>query len=229
MYQTLIQRYENGCLMLMDHREDGYHFLGTAFIAHAQGYLFTAAHLLARARNLVVVNPAQPGVFSPLHAEDSGSLPVGVVRTDPERDIALLKMELDTPVDCPDDFIGNPDSLKEGTYLLCMGISFGHLRIHNVMVMRGMISAKIVSPNQTHLLLIDRLVHPGDIGGPIVNVEDGRIAGVVLGVFDPLQIQALDAPKDYHINSGFSHAASIEYGRALLDAEGLATSAAPTM
>jgi serine protease Do len=221
MHQTMIQRYENGCMMLMDKRADGYHFLGTAFIVHAQGYLLTAAHLLEKAEHPIAVAPAQAGVFSPLYQENAVTFALAVARTDSVRDIALLKMDLDVPIGSPDDIIGNPDEIKEGVYLLSFGVSFGHLRIHNIIVMHAMLSAKLLSPNETRLLLFDASIHPGGVGGPLVNSEDGRIVGVMQGIFDPLQIAVQDAPKDYHLPSHISYAVSIEYGRALLKAEGL--------
>jgi len=223
MHQTLIQRYTNGTLMLMDRRDDAYHFLGTAFIVHSKGYLLTAARLLEGARNLALVNPAQPGLFSPLAVESAAAYGVTAVGTDASRDVALLKMDIgEGLIEAPEDFIGNPETLTEGTYLLAFGVSFGHFRVHNVMAMRAMLSAKILSPNETRLLVYDADIHPGDVGGPLVNVEKGRIVGVIQGSFNPLHFQESREPDDYQLPSGYSYAVSIEYAHPLMEAEGLA-------
>ena len=221
MLQTLIQRYENGCLMLMEQKDTEFHFLGTAFIIHEQGYLLTAAHLLNEVQRPVVVNAAQPGVFSELSTETQGSLPVRIAQIDRERDLALLQLEIDAEFGSPADFIGNPEDVEEGTFALSIGIPFGHLRIHNVMVMNSMISAKLLSSNQTKLFLFDGPVHPGDVGGPLINSEDGRIVGLVQGIFNPLQIMQQDAPDEYQIPSRFSYAVSIEYAKPIMETAGL--------
>ncbi|MGF1451479.1 MAG: hypothetical protein ACFB21_05335 [Opitutales bacterium] len=47
MHQQLIQRYESGCLMLMDQRPEGYFFLGTSFMVESRGDLLPGGALLA--------------------------------------------------------------------------------------------------------------------------------------------------------------------------------------
>jgi len=223
MYQTLIQRYENGCQMLMDQREDGYHFLGASFIVHPNGYLLTAPHLLKEAKSPVVVHSAQPGVFTPLAVDNASTLPVRPVQIDESRGVALLKMEMEEVIAAPDDFLGSVKTVYEGTHCLTFGVPFGHFRIHNIMVMRAMVSAKLISPNGTNLLAFDTLIHPGDVGGPLVSTDDGRIIGVIQGPFNPMEIQQVEQPPDYHLPSNFSYAVSIEYAEPLLRAEGLLT------
>lgn len=223
MHQTLIQRYENGCLMLMEEKDGSFQFLGTSFIIHSKGYLLTAAHLLKGVEKPVAVNAAQPGVFSGLTADSAALIPVTVAQLDEEHDLALLRLNIDAEIGSPDDFIGNPEEVEEGTHTLSFGISFGHLQIHNVLVLQSMVSAKMISVNQTRLLLFDTPVHPGDVGGPLVNTEDGRIIGLVQGIFNPLQIlqKEEEAPSDYQLPSRHSYAVPIDYAYALLEAEGL--------
>lgn len=221
MNQTLIQRYENSCLMLMDQRADGFHFLGTAFILHPQGYLLTSDYILSGAEKPMAVSAAQPGDFTPLTAEDGLVFETEIARRDPQRGLALLKIEVPSDIGAPDDFIGNPEQVGEGTPLLTFGVSFGHFRIHNVMVIQSMVSAKVLSHNGTKLFIFDSAVHPGDIGGPIVNGETGRILGIIAGLFNPLEIQQLEQPEDYTVDSRFSYAVSIEYGKDLLENAGI--------
>ena len=221
MYQTLIQRYENGTAMVMDQKEGHFHFLGTAFIVHGNGYMLTAAHILRDAENPILVTSAQPGKFSPLTLETANAIPVSIAQRDDARDMALLKMEMDAEIDCPDDILGNAEDILEGTTVLTFGVSFGHLRIHNVMVMNGMLSAKLISLNETRLLLFDQSIHPGAKGGPLVNAEDGRIVGMLQGIFNPLEITHQEIPEDYHLPSHLSYAVSIEYAKPMLEAEGL--------
>lgn len=207
--------------MLMEQRADGFHFLGSAFMAGDGGYLLTAAHLLDEVEKPVVVHTAQPGIFTSLTADDAATLAVQVVARDEAHNIALLKLENTEVIGLSDDILGSPGTMPEGTYCLTIGVPFGHFRIHNVMVMQTMLSGKLVSPNLTHLLVFDTQVHPGDVGGPLINTEDGRIVGVIQGGFNPLLIQEVEQPDDYHLVSNFSYAVSIEYAIPLLQAEGL--------
>lgn len=221
MHQNLIQRFENSCLMVMDHQEDGFAFLGSAFIIHSGGYLLTAAHILDGAQRLVLVTPAQPGVFTPLVVESSQTFTAKVVQSDPAHNMALLKLDEAIDLGGPSDIIGRPETVREGTPLLTFGVSFGHFRIHNVMVMQAMLSAKVVSQNESHLLVFDSPIHAGDIGGALVNADKSRIIGIMQGIFNPLLIQQLEQPEDYPIDTNLSYAVSIEYAEPLLRAEGL--------
>lgn len=221
MHQSLIQRFENSCLMVMDQQQDGYAFVGSAFVVHGDGYLLTAAHILESAQNPVLVTPAQPGVFTPMTVESSHTFPVEVAQSDTSRNISLLKMEGPSDLGGPVDLIGNPETVLEGTPLLGFGVSFGHFRIHNVMVMQSMLSAKVVSQNQSNLLVFDRPIHPGDVGGALINAERSRIIGVIQGVFNPMQIQQIEQPDDYILETNLSYAVSIEYALPLFEAEGI--------
>jgi len=216
MHQTLIQQYEDSCLMLMDEREDGFHFLGTAFFIHPQGYLLTAAHLLEKAGKPTLVAPEPPGAFTPMSREDSQTFPVEVVQLEPERDTALLKIPIENEIAAPDDYIGNPEELGEGAQLLTFGISFGHYRVHKILVSQAMLSAKILTPNQTRILVFDGRIHPGDIGGPIVETHSGRIVGVIQGNFNPITLQQADMPDDYELRSRYSFAVAIDYAHDIL-------------
>ncbi|KAF0096184.1 MAG: hypothetical protein E1N59_151 [Puniceicoccaceae bacterium 5H] len=221
MHQTMIQRYENGCMMLMKRSSGSVLYIGTAFIVHSEGYLLTAAHMLSPDDELVVVPAAQAGNFTPFSMEVVTPYPVKVAQIDQSRNVALLKMELSEPIAAPDQIIGNPDSSFEGTYVLTFGVPFGHLRIHNIMVLQGMISARLLSPNETKLFLFDAVTHPGTIGGPLVNSEDGRIIGIIQGRFEPIKVTQQETPEDLGIASHLSYAVSIEYGRELAEKEGI--------
>ncbi|MDP0502015.1 MAG: serine protease [Verrucomicrobiota bacterium JB022] len=217
----MIQRYENGCMMLMKRSQDSVLFLGTAFIVHSEGYLLTAAHYLKPDDELVLVSPAQAGGYTPLSMEVVTPYPVRLIDMDRARNLALLKLDFEEPVAAPQDIIGNADETNEGTYVLSFGVSFGHLRIHNIMVMQGIVSAKMLSPNETRLFLFDAVTHPGTIGGPLVNSNDGRIIGIIQGRFDPVQISQQQVPEELNIASHLSYAVSIQHGRELAERHGV--------
>ena len=183
----------------------------------------TAAHLVADADDLVAV-PYQPVEgFAPLTTENVLPIRVSVVRVNATRNVALLKLEADLEIVAPDHIIGNADQLHEGTYLLTFGSSFGHLRVHHVNVMHAMLSFKTLSLNETKLLVFDRAIYWGGIGGPLVNADDGRVVGVLQDRFDPLVASGQSAEPEMaaQFKSYISYAVAIEYGAALMEAEGL--------
>lgn len=221
MSTTIIQRYQNCAFMLMERNDANYRFLGTAFVVHEDGYLLTAAHAIQGADNLVAVNAFQPGSPSPLFREDANTYELMVARTDEQRDLALLKMDIPEQISVPDNYMGNPENVDEGSMLLTFGVSFGHFRIHRVLTMEAMLSGRLVTPNGTDIILFDKLVHPGDVGGPVIAADEGRIVGVMQGNFNPLHIQSIEHPEDYDLRSSHSYAVSITYARQLLEDEGL--------
>jgi serine protease Do len=197
--------------------------LGTAFLVHPEGYLLTAAHLVADEVELVAV-PYQPVEgFAPLTTENVHPISVSVAQVDAARNVALLKLEADLEIGAPDHIIGKTDQLHEGTYMLAFGFSFGHLRVHHVNVMHAMLSFKTLSLNETKLLVFDIPIYWGGIGGPLVNADDGRVVGVLQDRFDPVVASGQTAQPEVaeHFDSYISYAVAIEYGAELLQTEGL--------
>lgn len=76
------------------------------------------------------------------------------------------------------------------------------------------------SNNGTRLFLFDSRVHEGSTGGPLVNLEDSRVIGIVSGRFDPLEASPA-VTEDQGMRTSFSYAVSIEYAVPLMEAEGL--------
>jgi len=89
------------------------------------------------------------------------------------------------------------------------------------MVAQAMLSAKMLTANETRVLVFDTRTHPGDIGGPLVNAENGRILGILQGQFNLVAIQGIKEPENYRMESRFSYAVLIEYAWVLLNQEGL--------
>ena len=226
MLQNAFQKFYGGCMMVVRQEGETVFFLGTAFLVHGEGYLLTVAHILPKEGRLMVVPNQQEGEFQPTVLEQVAPLPVHVARIDVERDLALLKLEHSLDISLPDHFLGTADSIAPGTSVMALGFSFGLQQIHSLVALNAIVCCKVISRNHSKLLLFDSMVHDGDRGGPLVNVEEGLVVGVINGRFNPV-----DASRDYtdgsqtlSVNTNISYAVAIDYASALFEAEGLTQS-----
>ena len=102
--------------------------------------------------------------------------------------------------------------------LMSLGVPFGYYRFHGVNAAHAILSGRIQSRIGVNLIIFDRRVQYGEVGGPLVSVTDGQVIGVVGGVFDPVELEGRETPEGIRpINSDLSYATSIEYGKALLE------------
>lgn len=195
-------------------------FLGSAFVAHPEGYLLTAAHAVNMHKTLMVVPAEQDDDFNPMSSASFRAIPVRVAQIDSEHDMALLAFADEVEISMPDHVIGAPDTIAIGTGVACLGFPFGFQCIYSQMLQQAVVSAKILSANDTKVLLFDSRVHDGTRGGPLLNVEDNRVIGVVSGRFDSLEASPADQSAQ-GMPTSFSYAVSIEYAIPLMEKEGL--------
>ncbi|EGV30825.1 peptidase S1 and S6 chymotrypsin/Hap [Thiorhodococcus drewsii AZ1] len=223
MLQGTSQKFRGGCLMLVRDTEGAVGFLGTAFLVHGSGYLLTAAHLVSKPEGLLVVATASGDEYQPMTFDRVSAIPVSVVQQDIAHDVALLKMEQDISIGVPDDFLGSGANVRSGASLMSLGYSFGHEQLHTALSVSSFASAKIRSPNDTQLILFDTMVQDGDTGGPLIHVTDGHIVGIVSGRFEPAEVVrgSADWERRPARDTNISYAVDIDYGVALMRAEGL--------
>ncbi len=208
-------------------RDDGHQvaFLGTAFVVDHHGYLLTAAHLVNNPTNLCVAPTDAGDGFIPMTFERVAAIPARVAQLDAAHGAALLKLEQEQSINIqtPDDFLGTAENVRPGASVMSLGYAFGHDQLHTILTVGGIVSAKILTPNGTHLILFDNMIHDGDIGGPLVHAADGHIVGLVSGRFEPTEVVGGSANwdrspvRDPHL----SYAVTIDYGIALMEQEGL--------
>jgi len=194
-------------------------FLGTAFLVHPAGYMLTVAQAVSMQDKLMVVPFPASDDFLPVSSPSFQAIPVRVAQVDPERDVALLSIIEDVEINMPDHVIGTPETTECGTVVACLGYAFGFQCIYSQVLQQAMVSAKILSANDTRLFLFDSRVHPGSRGGPLINIEDMRVVGVVSGQFDCLEASPADSEKS--MPTSFSYAVSIDYAVSLMEKEGL--------
>ena len=210
--------------MLVRKRENAVVFLGTAFLMHEDGYLITAAHLMEEDPvGLMVVATSNSDDFNPISLDKVSAMSVSVAAVDKIHNVAVSEIDRTLRIKTPDHLGGTTENLRIGTSVLCLGFPFGHVEMHNLVAQSAILSSKVLSMNGARLLLFDAMVSDGVAGAPLVSVDDGRVIGVIIGRFSPVE-DGGDFARGSRI-SGYdtqiSYAVSIEYGIALMENMGL--------
>lgn len=135
---------------------------GSGVILSSDGYIMTNNHVVAESRDLLVTLP------------DTREFPAWVVGTDPETDLAVIKIQADELPVIP---WGNSSSLAVGQYVLAIGNPFGlnstvTLGIVSALDRGGMGLARFEDFIQT-----DAAINPGNSGGALVNTR-GELVGI---------------------------------------------------
>ena len=144
---------------------------GSGVLVKLEGYRSTFAitnnHVIAGA------NPSQITVT----LNDGRILQPNLVRSDPESDIALLRIDSET---LPTADLGDSDRVRTGQWVLAFGSPFGF----NQTVTHGIISARDrgqISLGNTirikEFLQTDAAINPGNSGGPLVDMS-GHVVGI---------------------------------------------------
>ena len=223
MLQDIYIQYRGACMMLFQKDGTELSFRGTAFLAHPDGYLITTAHLITGSMELMVAPLTKTEDFAPVHTETVAPYPVDIRLFDQDRDLALLKFRDEIELSMPHHIIGSPDQVPVGNSVACLGFPFGYYNIYNPLIKQAVISSKILSANKTKIFLFDSLVHDGNHGGPLINIYDGRVIGVVGGRFELQEIleRYFGKTSEIPIKTDVSYAVSIEHAVELMEKEEL--------
>ncbi len=141
--------------------------LGSGVIVSQNGYILTNQHVVEAADEIQVA------------LADGKILPARVVGTDPETDLAVLKIDAG---DLPAITFAQADSLKVGDWVLAVGNPFGVGQT----VTAGIVSAL----GRTHLgintfenfIQTDAAINPGNSGGALVDAA-GNLVGVNSAIY----------------------------------------------
>jgi len=147
--------------------------LGSGIIVDRRGYIVTNAHVVANAVNIKVVT------FSSART----AYPAVVIRKDLENDIAILKIEPDSPL--PAAVLGDSDMMKVADKVLAIGSPFGLEQT----VTAGIISDDsrnlvIDGQNYEDMLQTDAAINRGNSGGALVSIS-GEVIGINTAIYAP--------------------------------------------
>lgn len=138
---------------------------GSGFVVDSKGYILTNHHVVDDATKVKVKL-----------VDDPTSYTATVVGTDPELDLAVLKIDAGKPLKAVK--IGNSDSVQVGDWAVAIGSPFGL----EATVTAGIISAKgrAIGDEDHQLqrfLQTDAAINPGNSGGPLLDIR-GEAIGV---------------------------------------------------
>ena len=141
--------------------------LGSGVIVSASGYILTNNHVVEGADEIEVI------------LNDSRRARAKVIGTDPDSDLAVLKIEIDR---LPVIVLGNSDTLQVGDQVLAIGNPFGVGQT----VTGGIVSA--LGRNQLgintfeNFIQTDAAINPGNSGGALVDTA-GHLLGINTAIY----------------------------------------------
>ncbi|MGH1367185.1 MAG: Do family serine endopeptidase [Maritimibacter sp.] len=143
--------------------------LGSGFVISEDGYIVTNNHVIEGADEIVIE-----------FYGDRGELDAVVVGTDPNTDIALLKVEADEPL--PFVPFGSSDNMRVGDWVMAMGNPLGQ----GFSVSAGIVSARGRELQGTYddFIQTDAAINRGNSGGPLFNMS-GEVIGVNTAILSP--------------------------------------------
>lgn len=171
---------------------------GSGFIVTPQGHIVTNAHVVEAATTVAV------RLFG------GELLPAEAMAVDPERDLAILKVERDG---LPTVRLGSTDGVEVGDEVIAIGNALDI--IGEPTVTSGIVSGLdryLEFPDGKRLVRLiqtDAAINPGNSGGPLVNA-----AGEVIGVNTAIQAASSSIRG---IAEGIGYAISIDHARPIID------------
>ncbi|WP_421773971.1 Do family serine endopeptidase [Gracilimonas sp.] len=145
--------------------------LGSGVIVSDEGYILTNNHVIEQADEI------QVRLF------DGNQVDAELIGTDPQTDIAVLKIDVDNP---PAVQMGNSDELKVGSFVLAIGSPLSENLAHTVSF--GIVSAKgrnigLIQNRQEQwvgyedFIQTDAAINPGNSGGALIDIN-GELVGI---------------------------------------------------
>ena len=142
--------------------------LGSGFVISEDGFVVTNNHVIEGADEILV------------EFFNGEELKAEVIGTDPNTDIALLKVESEDAL--PFVSFGNSDTARVGDWVIAMGNPLGQ----GFSVSAGIVSARNRELSGTYddYIQTDAAINRGNSGGPLFNM-DGEVIGVNTAILSP--------------------------------------------
>ena len=142
--------------------------LGSGFVISQDGYIVTNNHVIDGADSITI------------EFMSGKEFSAKVVGTDPNTDIALLKVDTDEPL--PFVPFGNSDEMRVGDWVMAMGNPLGQ----GFSVSAGIVSARgrALSGSYDDYIQTDAAINRGNSGGPLFDM-DGKVIGINTAIYSP--------------------------------------------
>ncbi|MBC7719490.1 MAG: trypsin-like peptidase domain-containing protein [Chitinophagaceae bacterium] len=141
--------------------------LGSGVIISASGYILTNNHVVDGADEIEVI------------LNDTRKAKAKVIGTDPETDLAILKIELDK---LPVIVLGNSDALQIGDAVLAIGNPFGVGQTVTGGIVSALGRSKLGINTFENFIQTDAAINPGNSGGALVDVT-GALMGINTAIY----------------------------------------------
>ena len=135
---------------------------GTGFLIDAEGHVLTNHHVIESAERLTV------------KLADGRTLRAAVVGSDPDTDIALIKVEGAGPF--PHATLGDSSRLRVGEWVCAIGNPLAYEHTVTVGVV-SFLGRKLFDPTLDNYIQTDAAISFGNSGGPLINSR-GQVIGI---------------------------------------------------
>lgn len=144
--------------------------LGSGVIIDGEnGYIITNNHVVEDADELKIT------------LGDKREFDGKVIGTDPQTDIAVVKIEGEKG-SLPVAKFGNSDNIKVGQWAIAIGNPFGLTQTVSVGVISATGRANVGVAQYEDMIQTDAAINPGNSGGPLVNIR-GEVIGINTAIF----------------------------------------------
>ncbi|WP_374667441.1 S1C family serine protease [Ramlibacter sp.] len=141
--------------------------LGSGVIISAEGFILTNNHVIEGATEIEVA------------LNDSRKAQARVIGTDPETDLAILKIQLDR---LPVITLGNSDALQVGDQVLAIGNPFGVGQTVTSGIVSALGRSQLGINTFENFIQTDAAINPGNSGGALVDVN-GHLMGINTAIY----------------------------------------------
>ncbi len=141
---------------------------GSGFIISKDGFILTNNHVVEEADTIKVV------------LGDNREFEAKVIGTDPQTDVALLKIE--DPKNLPVLPLGDSSRLEVGEWVIAIGNPFGLSQTVTVGVVSATGRSSVGISEYEDFIQTDAAINPGNSGGPLINAH-GEVVGINTALF----------------------------------------------
>jgi serine protease Do len=135
---------------------------GTGFIIDPDGFILTNHHVIEDTDRIMV------------RLADGRTLKAERVGSDPDTDIALIKVQSSRPL--PHAALGNSDALRVGEWVMAIGNPLAYEHTVTVGVI-SFIGRKLFNSSLDRYIQTDAAINFGNSGGPLINTR-GEVIGI---------------------------------------------------
>ncbi len=141
--------------------------MGSGVIISADGYILTNNHVVAAGNTIQVV------------LGDQRTFEAALIGTDPETDLAIVKIDAD---ELPFLSWGDSGNLRVGEMVIAVGNPFGLTQTVTMGIISAVGRANVGIVDYEDFLQTDAAINPGNSGGALVNLQ-GDLIGINTAIF----------------------------------------------